>query len=86
MLFQNKAGQIFRPNFTKFKKLMDKTQLKVGMVLIDKRMHKRTVLAVDDERLWLGHKGGYRRVNRFTGKDHPIDHFIKKYTNWIFEE
>lgn len=78
-------GAAFRPNFSKFQKLTDKKQLEVGMVLIDYRMYKRTVLAFNDTHIWLGHKYN-KQPMRVTGKEHPIDDFIKKFPNWIFEK
>lgn len=85
MLFHHRDGYTFRPNFRKFRRLTDKSQLREGIVLIDKRMHKRTVLAVSATHVWLGHKYN-KHPMQVTGKEHPIDEFIKKFTNWIFQE
>lgn len=84
--FYNKDGTTFTPDFRKFTRVTAAAQLKEGMVLIDKRLHKRTILSLKDGYIWLGHKGGYRHINRLTGKEHRIDDFILKFKNWIFLE
>lgn len=85
MIFHHRDGYTFRPNFRKFTRVTSASQLREGMILIDKRMHKRTILSIKDGYIWLGHKYN-KHPMQVTGKEHPIDDFIKKFTNWIFQE
>jgi len=78
----------FRPNFSKFPLLRSSQQLREGMILIDKYLQKRTVLSISSTHIWLSHKSGRNkgRTNQFVGKEHPLDLFMRKYKNWIFQK
>lgn len=66
----------------KYEFVTDRSQLKEGMILIDKHAHKRTILSITDTEIWLSHK--YGKKSKATGKSWRIETFMS-FKNWIWK-
>jgi len=68
----------------RFKRLTSASQLKEGMILIDKHGCQRRVLQLTKEDIWMSHK--FNNKSHVTGKTHKIENFLRRFPNWIYSE